>query len=199
MAGEEELELIACSETGTVQPKPRGIGKRVVYRWRQFWRTLFAQPLTEGEMKIVAEILTPEQQHWFYRMTHSEQRHSLRVLQMLRQNGVHQYDLLVAALLHDVGKTRYPLSIWERVFNVLLKAFFPKWVEQHAPVQPKGVLRFLAVARLHPQWGAEIAQAVGASPLSVRLISRHQEVLLSPPATMEDELLMLLQQVDSMN
>jgi hypothetical protein len=59
-------------------------------------------------------------------MQESEQAHALRVLHALLEQGEEHPDLSVAALLHDVGKSRFPLKLWERVLIVLGQAFFPE-------------------------------------------------------------------------
>jgi len=58
------------------------------------------------------------------------------------------------------------------------------------------------VAAQHPQWGAEMAAAVGASSLAATLIRRHQEKLASPvrrEITREETLLQILQSVDDLS
>ena len=70
----------------------------------------------------------------------------------------HNPDLLAAALLHDVGKSRFPLRLWERVLIVSLKAFFPDRATRWGVGAAKGWRRALVVAAQHPTWGAEMAR-----------------------------------------
>ena len=104
---------------------------RILYRTRQFWQALGAS-LTLGasldpeDRDLVQALLTPGQFALFEGMQESEQAHALRVLHALLEQGEEHPDLSVAALLHDVGKSRFPLKLWERILIVLGQAFFPE-------------------------------------------------------------------------
>lgn len=97
---------------------------RILYRTRQFWQTLGAT-LAPEDLDLVGEVLTPDQRMLFERLQMSEKVHSLKVLRALLDQGEYQPDLLVAALLHDVGKSRFPLNMLDRILIVLGKTFFP--------------------------------------------------------------------------
>jgi hypothetical protein len=139
----------------------------------------------------------------FGHMQSSEQAHSLLVFNQLLAQREMQEDLLGAALLHDVGKSRFPLRIWERVLIVLGKALVPERAADWGQGEPRGWKRPFVVAEKHPDWGAEMASAAGASPLAVSIIQRHQDVF--DPAqrahggerSLEDQLLYKLQEIDN--
>ena len=187
---------------------------RITYRTRQFWRYLGAAPSQSDIIKIYA-ILTPRQFALFSRMHKTEQFHSLEVLRGLVKAGETDRDLLVAALLHDSGKVLQTLRLWERVWVVLVKAFFPRkansWGEagegsMNLHVNPSLQQSMLPwwkkpflTARQHPAWGANLAEEAGASAASVALIRRHQENVVGPPVTQEDVLLRKLQDMDETN
>jgi hypothetical protein len=180
------------------------IAGRWLYRTRQFWMAL-KPAAPHADLEIIATLLNGEQIALFQRMQSSEQAHSMRVLQALLERGERDKDLCVAALLHDVGKTRYPLRLWERVWIVLVQAACPDCVQscgQERDWQLETAVwwqKAFVVAVQHPQWGAEMAAAVGASPLAETLIRRHQEKLASPvrrEITREETLLQILQSVD---
>src|SRR5512144_2622625 len=104
---------------------------RPLYRLRQFSAALFAKPAPE-DLRQVEKFLSPQELALFARLQASEQAHSIEVFKSLQSgNGTHaqEPDLLVAALLHDVGKCRYPLHLWERVWIVLAQALFPSRIE----------------------------------------------------------------------
>ena len=73
-------------------------------RVAQFFRATFARVRT-GEYDLIRERLTPAQAALFGRMSRSDQRHCLDVYTTLVRAGYQQDDLLIAALLHDVGKS----------------------------------------------------------------------------------------------
>jgi hypothetical protein len=123
----------------------------------------------------------------FSQLSRGEQAHSLQVLRALRQQGHTRPELLQAALLHDVGKVRAPLSLAGRVLVVLAGRFMPglaaRWGRAPAP---RGWPRPFVTAARHPEWGAELCAAAGADPLVVSLVRWHQApaapALTGPPA-----------------
>lgn len=155
---------------------------RIRYRTKQFWQALVAKP-AEKELSQARTLLTSAQWALFNRMQNSEQNHALSVLQALVEQGEENKDLWIAALLHDVGKSRYPLRLWERVMIVLGKALFPRLTQEWGNrgsdewQAPRGWRRPFIIAERHPVWGAEMAAETGCSPLSVAIIRHHQERL----------------------
>lgn len=176
---------------------------RLLYRTRQFWFALGAAPSPSG-LEQARSILNPAQMARFRSMQASEQAHALRVMRQLRSDGSEQPDLLVAALLHDVGKSCYPLHVWERVVIVLVRAFFPskagQWGKGDIPGNPRRYpawRRPFVVAEQHPAWGADMALKAGASSLTAALIRRHQNLFISKVVNQEDQLLLQLQAADN--
>ncbi len=167
---------------------------QAVYRVRQFLAALTA-PLVREDADVVAQVLTPAQQALFRRMSAPDRWHALRVYQALAAREPQMPDLLVAALLHDVGKAAGPPPLWVRVAVVLLERWAPRWLDHLSKGDPRGWRRPFAVYQRHAEIGAEWAAQAGCSPLTVALIRRHHE----PPGLSEDEedrLLALLQEAD---
>ncbi len=172
---------------------------RMAYRTRQLWRTLTAAP-DAGDIERARHVLTDAQWDLFSRLQPSEQAHSLQIFTRLEAQGETNRDLLGAALLHDIGKSRFPLKVWERVAIVLGKAFFPgqarKWGVVSGGEQEMNALRRpFIIAEMHPAWGAELVEQAGAGVLFVNLVRRHQEKILEI-CTLEDRLLAKLQAAD---
>lgn len=171
---------------------------RAAYRVRQFWRAWRARPSAEN-LEHACRLLSPAEYALFLRLQPGEQAHSLRVLVQLEQHGEADPNLLAAALLHDVGKIRYPLHLWERVLIVLAHLLLPehsrRWGQNLANVKPGWRKAFL-VAEQHPTWGAELAAQAGSSERTVALIRRHQQPVDSPNPQGDDLLLTKLQAVD---
>jgi putative nucleotidyltransferase with HDIG domain len=166
------------------------------HRAWQFLQALTARPLTGTEQREVAAILSPAQQALFWQMSTTDQRHSLNVVRTLIAMGATSGDLLVAALLHDVGKSRHHLYLWERVMVVVIRTFgsaaASRWGNEHS----NGWRRPFVIYRQHPYWGAEMALAAGCSPLTVELIRDHHD---RDEARGDSKLLRVLQQADSVN
>jgi hypothetical protein len=176
---------------------------QVIYRVRQFWHALTEVPAQEDLLQA-RQVLSPALMALFLRLQPGEQAHSLWIYCQLLQQDQEDQDLLVAALLHDVGKIRHPLRLWERVVIVLGKTWFPERIKAWGRAAPYGWRRSFVVAEQHPAWGAELAAQAGASPMAATLIRRHQDVLdpdamtsLGERASLEDRLLSRLQSLDN--
>ncbi len=171
----------------------------VSYRVWQFCEGFKGSP-REGDQEVVNTVLFPEEQNLFQKLSATDQNHSLRVFRSLQIQGEDDPDLLKAALLHDLGKTRYPLSRWERVFAVLAAGLFPRRVQVWGEGNPIGLLRPLVIIKQHPRWGADLAQSAGSSSRTVWFIKNHEKV--QPEGSPSDEeiiLLRKLQTVDNTN
>jgi hypothetical protein len=175
---------------------------RIMYRASQFWSSL--TPKADPRLLDQAQRqLTPCQSQLFGRLQPSEQKHALSIWCKLIDLGEDQPDLLVAALLHDVGKLHYRLRLWERVLVVLAKAIVPGQAKRWGSLppgnwemQPSWRKAFI-VAEQHPGWGAELAHQAGASPLTEYLIREHHHSGGQNENTVEDSLLYRLWQVDN--
>ncbi len=120
-----------------------------MYRISQFFRALVAW-VPKQELSLLSEYLTPLQAELFQRMPRCDQRHGLDVFHAFRTKQHNDHDLLIAALLHDVGKSGGFLSpstlrlhsgqassgwrlskggrlrLWHRVLIVLIEALKPQ-------------------------------------------------------------------------
>ena len=171
---------------------------RLAYRLRQFWNAL-PIPRKRVESEALLPHLSPSQIVLFRRMQPSEQAHSYQVLERLKAAGQTDPDLLAAALLHDVGKVLYPLSILDRVVIVLGKRFFRSKARQWSEGAPNRFRRPFVVAVHHPAWGADLSRQAGASARTVDMIRRHQDPLSPNQASHTGRLLAILQAADNEN
>ena len=168
---------------------------RLAYRSRQFWQALFG-PRTQVEVAEILPYLSLSQVVLFKRMQAAEQAHALRVFARLKAAGQNDRDLLVAALLHDVGKVLVPMTLLERVVIVLAKRISPRVLDSWGVGRPRGLRRPFVIAAQHAGWGADLAARAGASSGAVDLIRRHQDPTDPSPASRTGRLLAALQQAD---
>jgi hypothetical protein len=160
---------------------------------------LAAEPLPSAVREEIAAVLTGSEMTLFLRLPPQDQWHGYGVLTTLKEAGYTHPKLQAASLLHDVGKSRAPLSMWERTLIVLSCTFFPRLATIWGQGEPRGWRRPFVVKAQHPAWGAELAREVGSSDLTVTLIRRHQDVVLETSATEGDLLLRQLQWADNLN
>jgi len=101
----------------------------------------------------------------------------------------------LVALLHDGVRFSLP----EKVLVVLVKAFAPGRYRAWSSSPATGWRLPFAVSAQHPDWGAEMAERAGASPLTVALIRRHAGPPPDPPRDETERLLLALQAFDDRN
>jgi len=130
-----------------------------------------------SERQVIADNLTPAQQRLFWAMMVQDQRHCLDVFYTLQRRGCRDQDILLAALLHDVGKGH--VLLWQRVVFVLLLAGAPGLLRRLAKPSGSGWRRAMASLIEHGTRGAALAQEAGASSAVVELIRNHQREHLS--------------------
>ena len=169
------------------------------YRVRQFKQAVSAPELTENELTEIQAILSDDEFGLFLRFDRGEQWHSYQVMRTLQEAGHDQPELLQAALLHDVGKTCSPLSVWDRSLIVAVKKVMGGKTAVWGKNNTDGWKRPFIVKAQHPEWGAQMAEEAGSSDLVVSLIRRHQDDLPEIDGVEEDKLLRLLQWADDQN
>jgi putative nucleotidyltransferase with HDIG domain len=170
-----------------------------LYRIQQFARAAgsWVRP-AQIDAGPVSRYLSPAGIELFRAMPRYDQRHALAVFHSLWAEGQKEPDLLVAALLHDVGKTWHPtggVRLWHRVAAVLLRSLSPELLEQISQDQPGSWRQPFFVQEHHAAISAELAEQVGCGSRVVELIRRHED----PPGVEDDALLSALKAVDSLN
>lgn len=147
------------------------------YRFRQFWNALTAVP-TQTDIERISEYLSPSLTMLFDKMQANEKAHSIMIFKDLLNENEENKDLLVAALLHDVGKSIYPLNVFERAAIVIGNALFPNQTIKWGKGQPRGWKRPFVIASRHPEWGAQLAASAGASKTTVEIIRNHHKSII---------------------
>ena len=152
---------------------PGKVGPMSLYRVRQFLQALTARHLWPAEQGEVKAVLQPAGVALFQRMSPYDQRHSLQVMRTLMELDQVAPALLTAALLHDVGKSYYPLRLWERPLVVLARLIQPVLVQDWGNGTPRGWRRPFVIYENHAKWGAQMAAEAGCSSQVVWLVANH--------------------------
>lgn len=168
-------------------------------RFRQGLSDLFAfaQPVDRA---LAIRCLSPELLALFDSLQRGEQIHSLNVLRDVLAQGHPPRELAVAALLHDAGKSLYPLQTWQKTCAVIVRVLFPALARRW---QNGDARRFwqrpFVVMEHHPAWGAALLARAGAPEAAIWLVAHHADRLERWTGHPQLDLLRRLQAADDAN
>ena len=172
----------------------------VAQRCRQGARALFAFARSP-DLGQAQRYLTDCEYQAFVSMSRADQLHSLQVLRsVLDLEPEAPRGLAAAALLHDVGKSRYHLAVWQKTLPVLVKIFAPDLSQRLSHDGPLSWWRApFTVHQRHPAWSGDILRRCSSDPSTIWLAEHHQV----QAARCQDHplypLLVTLQQADAVN
>ena len=148
------------------------IGRRII----QGFRALLHARRPGLDVPVPA-ILNPAQAVAFSALPSFDRAHLRSVFDLLQRNGESDNDLLVAALLHDLGKCRngHCVRLIHRVARVILRRVSPSALERLARWPAPTWRVGFALAVHHPGLGAEKAGQLGCSARTCWLIAHHED------------------------
>ncbi len=149
--------------------------KQISRRLAQGLRALLAFAMSP-DLALARKHLTGCEYAAFSALSRSEQLHSLNVLRaVLDSQPSAPRALRAAALLHDVGKSRRRLAVWQKTLAVLMQSFAPALSQRLSRDESPGAWRNpFIVRRRHPQWGGEILRKCGSDSELIWLVEHHQ-------------------------
>lgn len=122
---------------------------------RRFAGSLSRREPGTDDLSWAASVLSPAELALWSAMPLADRRHSLVVARRLVTAVLDApHDIVVAALLHDVGKTRCGLGTWGRVAATVVGPHGRRFRHYHA----------------HESIGAEMAASAGSSAATVEAI-----------------------------
>ncbi|MFZ3372216.1 MAG: HD domain-containing protein, partial [Desulfitobacteriaceae bacterium] len=148
------------------------------YRVKQFYKALFPfiNPL---EIAWVARTLPVSAFSLFRKQALPEQRHALDVtksleieLKSLALNSDEYQNLIIAALLHDCGKSLVRVHLWQRILIVLID-ISPLQLNDYPGAKPKHLALTLKILHYHALWGEALAKKAGLNQQICLLIREH--------------------------
>jgi putative nucleotidyltransferase with HDIG domain len=163
----------------------------VTYRVGQFMAALASSRDPQVDKRL-DDLLTNERQRvLLQRLSAFDRRHHLDVYTRLRSTGCDDDDILMAALLHDVGKAdeRGRVRLGHRVVRVLLAKSTPSVLHRLCVADLPGPMHGLFLAHHHARLGADLARSTGVSERCAWLIERHED---RETAQRDTELAMLM-------
>jgi hypothetical protein len=171
-----------------------------VLRLQQGLRALFAFSQSIDYSRA-EPFLNEKEMALFRRLSKSEQLHSLNVLRdVLAQASETPSDLAVAALLHDAGKSRWKLAVWQKTISVLVKKLLPEWDEKLRREEGLNIWTApFVVRRHHPKWSGELLSEIGSSEAATWLATHHADNAEQWQNSPYYEMLLRLQAADNKN
>ena len=172
--------------------------KQVSRRLAQGLRALLAFA-TAPDLTLARKYLSDCEFAAFQALSRSEQLHSLNVLRaVLDAEADAPRTLTAAALLHDVGKSRRRLAVWQKTLAVLVQALAPTLSQQLSrEASPRAWRMPFIVRQHHPKWGGEILRACGSGSRLIWLVEEHQTPATDLQAHPAHPLLKRLQAADN--
>ncbi|MCB1258472.1 MAG: HD domain-containing protein [Microthrixaceae bacterium] len=150
----------------------------LAHRSRRFFGSLLPVHVKAEDADWVAGLLSESELAAFYRMCVRDQVHSIGVARKVEANlgaldSSEPSDwILVAALMHDVGKSMVELGTYGRVM-----ASLAGWAagEEMAPAwaQKRGMTRKIGLYLQHPELGADILRMADSDPRVVAWAREH--------------------------
>ena len=170
---------------------------------RSFFKNMLPVKITDADILFLREYLTKQEQIVFYRMSAIDQRHALDTAFVIREmlgkrTKIKIEKLFKAALLHDIGKAQFKLTVNDRVLQTLLFKLLPpfaNYLADRGSVNHVGYWRRMMYCyKYHPRLGNEMAKDINVEDAVSFLIEHHHD----PMTFNEPKELSILREADDL-
>jgi predicted HD phosphohydrolase len=129
-----------------------------------------------AEADVTSRLLNPDTQVLFDRLAIHDRRHLVRVALELERTDPGNSDLVLAGLLHDVGKADDAghVRLIDRILKVFLERVSPGMLDWAARPGRSRLRHGMQLAVNHASLGASLAEQSGCSARTVWLIKNHE-------------------------
>lgn len=159
----------------------------MLYRVEQFINALRAK-ITAEDKAFYKRYLTLKEVVLFEKLKVYDQKHCIRVAQLLKQELEDNNELIRLGLLHDIGKIQYPLNPIKKAIIVGLDYFSKGKIKKYRQ------FKLISAYYEHAQIGYELLKEEGGySEEFLNSIKNHHTNKVSEPASF----LSLLQEADN--
>jgi HD-GYP domain-containing protein (c-di-GMP phosphodiesterase class II) len=131
------------------------------------------------EIEWAAKTLPASAFSLFRKQALPEQSHALAVIKSLKKarksldlNSEEYENLIIAALLHDCGKSLVKLHLWQKILIVLINAC-PLQINKYIEAKPGFLTLTINIAHQHAKWGESLAKEAGLNQQICLLIRQH--------------------------
>lgn len=143
------------------------------YRIKQFFWALFAQ-VSHEEEAFIAHYLSEKEEQLFKELSVYEQKHSVRVAYEMEKEAQRQggkiEEYIRVGLLHDIGKSKYPLNPIEKSIIVVLDGL------TKGKIKKMNHLKMVKCYYHHGAISYELLKASGKySPLFLEAVKDHHQ------------------------
>lgn len=145
---------------------------QAIYRIRQGFSN-FSTSVSSEDDALAARYLSPTELNLFERMEPTDRRHTIRVLKSLIASGCRDRQMLKAALLHDVGKSRRRIGVFHRTAAVILRAVFGTLPSFLTWIGKQGFWEPFYILENHPRLSAAMLARAGCEERVWRLAELH--------------------------
>lgn len=173
---------------------------RILYRTRQFFH-IVSSHYTKDDQAFARKYLTLEEMALFSKLPVFEQKHSVKtaksMLCMVHGKDMDERKVAKIGLLHDIGKGLIHLSIFDKIFMVVIRAFKENWYDYLAkkgePENSPKIFRRFFVHKNHDALGEKLLSNLPVDKEVAHIIGRHT----AKPQKDDTFLLELLKKADT--